>query len=195
MRAIVGVTVSAVIVLAACNDTDSPKKQATAPPSTSSPTPTTAQTVVAPAPATSAPPAPTGSGAPNPSATSGTPPARQAASTEAAIQRYEQFLHAVGREDLATVCDIAGPAAKKAQDDGFGPCTSTMPITFGMFSAAQKKAMQTATVDPSRVSARRPDRVEVPAKAVRASVPFSESDLGNQTLQYIDNAWYIVDQG
>src|SRR6478752_5832676 len=30
--------------------------------------------------------------------------------TQGAIQRYEQYLHAVGNADLDTVCDVAGPA-------------------------------------------------------------------------------------
>lgn len=37
---------------------------------------------------------------------------------EGAIQRYEQYLHAVGREDINTVCEVAGPAAKQAEDQG-----------------------------------------------------------------------------
>ncbi|MET7302651.1 hypothetical protein [Embleya sp. NPDC005575] len=186
-------TISAVILLAACDDTDSSKKQSSAPPSASSPTPTTAQSAVVPTPATSAPPAPTASGPQSPPATSGTQPSPQGASTEAAIQRYEQYLHAVGREDVTTVCEIAGPAAKKAQNEGFGPCTSTIPVMFQMISAPQKKALQTATVDPKRVSVRPPDKVKIPAEAVRATVTFSESDLGSNTLQYLGNAWYIVD--
>ncbi|MEU0939274.1 MULTISPECIES: hypothetical protein [unclassified Embleya] len=186
MRAIVGVTVSAVILLAACDDTDSAKDRTAPPPST------TAPGAVVPPPATSAPPASTASGAPSPAAPSQTRAAPQGRSTEAAIQRYEQYLHAVGREDLTTVCEIAGPAAKQAEREGAGPCTASFPITFQMISPAQKKALQTATVDPKLVSVRPPDKVHVPVGAVRATVRFSESGLGDITLQYLDNAWYIV---
>ncbi|MEU0373633.1 hypothetical protein ABZ070_25875 [Streptomyces sp. NPDC006283] len=112
---------------------------------------------------------------------------------EGAIQRYEQYLHALGREDIDTVCEVAGPAAKKAQDQGFGPCTSTYATVFQMISPAQKKALQTATVDPQRIAVRTPDKIEMPVEAVRASATFSESDLGSYTLEYLKNDWYITD--
>ncbi|WP_279617140.1 hypothetical protein [Streptomyces regalis] len=112
---------------------------------------------------------------------------------EGAIQRYEQYLHALGREDIDTVCEVAGPAAKKAQDQGFGPCTSTYAVVFQMISPAQKKALQTATVDPQRVVVRSPESIEMPVEAVRSSATFSESDLGSYTLEYIKDKWYITD--
>jgi hypothetical protein len=113
--------------------------------------------------------------------------------TEGAIQRYEQYLHALGREDIDTVCEVAGPAAKKAQDQGLGPCTSTYAAVFQMISPAQKKALQTATVDPQRVAVRTSNKIEMPVEAVRASATFSESDLGSYTLEYLKNDWYITD--
>ncbi|MFB7368951.1 hypothetical protein ACFC0D_03805 [Streptomyces sp. NPDC056222] len=112
---------------------------------------------------------------------------------EAAIQRYEQYLHALGREDIDMVCEVAAPAAKKAQDQGFGPCTSTYAVVFQMISPAQKKALQTATVDPQRIVVRTPDKIEMPVEAVRSSATFSESDLGSYTLEYLKNNWYITD--
>ncbi|MEV8533252.1 hypothetical protein [Streptomyces sp. NPDC051211] len=112
---------------------------------------------------------------------------------ERAIQRYEQYLHALGREDIDTVCEVAGPGAKKAQDMGFGPCTSMYVTVFQMISPAQKKALQTATVDPQRIAVRTPDKIEMPLEAVRASVAFSESDLGSYTLEYLENDYYITD--
>lgn len=112
---------------------------------------------------------------------------------EGAIQRYEEYLHALGREDIDTVCEVAGPAAKKAQDQGLGPCTSTYAAVFQMISPAQKKALKTATVDPQRIAVRTPDRIEMPVEAVRSSATFSESDLGSYTLEYLKNDWYITD--
>ncbi|MFF4354944.1 hypothetical protein [Streptomyces sp. NPDC001530] len=112
---------------------------------------------------------------------------------EGAIQRYEEYLHALGREDIDTVCEVAGPAAKKAQDQGLGPCTSTYAAVFQMISPAQKKALKTATVDPQRIAVRTPDKIEMPVEAVRASATFSESDLGSYTLEYLKNDWYITD--
>ncbi|MEV6781745.1 hypothetical protein [Streptomyces sp. NPDC051098] len=110
-----------------------------------------------------------------------------------AIQRYEQYLHALGREDIDTVCEVAGPAAKKAEDQGLGPCTSTYATVFQMISPAQKKALQTATVDPQRVAVRTPVKIEMPVESVKSSATFSESDLGSYTLEYLENNWYITD--
>ncbi|MEV6703864.1 hypothetical protein AB0M68_43280 [Streptomyces sp. NPDC051453] len=109
------------------------------------------------------------------------------------MRRYEQYLHALGHEDIDTVCDVAAPAAKKAQDQGLGPGTSTYATVLQMISPAQKKALQTATVDPKRVVVRTPDKIEMPVQAVRSSAAFSESDLGNYTLEYLKNDWYITD--
>ncbi|MER5281271.1 hypothetical protein ABT025_36925 [Streptomyces sp. NPDC002809] len=110
-----------------------------------------------------------------------------------AIHRYEQYLHALGREDIDEVCEVARPAAQKAQDQGFGPCTSTYATVFQMISSTQKKALRTATVDPQRIVVRTPDKIDMPVEAVRASATFSESDLGSYTLEYLKNDWYITD--
>ncbi|MEU7242628.1 PT domain-containing protein [Streptomyces sparsogenes] len=112
---------------------------------------------------------------------------------EGAIRRYEEYLHAVGREDIKTVCDVGGPAAKQAEDQGFGPCESTFLVTFQMISPTQKKALQAATVDPQKIVVRAPDKIDIPAAAVKASVTFSESEIGTSTLEYLKDNWYITD--
>lgn len=109
-----------------------------------------------------------------------------------AIQRYELFLHAIGAEDVATVCEVAGPAAKKAEDDGFGPCEQTIPVMFAMMSPEQKQALRTATVDPAQVTVRGA-AVAIPASAIRAAVPFTASDLGDAVLEHLDGQWYVTD--
>ncbi|MEU9378184.1 hypothetical protein AB0D94_31100 [Streptomyces sp. NPDC048255] len=136
------------------------------------------------------PSASTGTEKPSPTPTSVLPAPR---TKERAIQRYEQYLHALGHEDINTVCEVAGPGAKKAQDMGFGPCTSTYVVVFQMISPAQKKALQTATVDPQHVAVITPEKIEIPLEAVRASASFSESDLGSYTLEYLKNDYYITD--
>jgi hypothetical protein len=129
---------------------------------------------------------------------SATPTTAQPATTTSAksalgaVERYETFLHAVGREDVATACEIAAPAAKKAEDEGFGPCEQTLPITFKLFSAAQRKALLTATVDRGSVT-QSSKKVEIPAKAVRAGVKFTDSDLGDAVLELRNGAWYVTD--
>lgn len=62
-----------------------------------------------------------------------------------------------------------------------------------MISPAQKKALQTATVDPQRIAVRTPDKIEMPLEAVRDSATFSQTDLGSYTLEYLDNDYYITD--
>ncbi|MEL5957894.1 hypothetical protein AADR41_24560 [Streptomyces sp. CLV115] len=183
-RTIVSAAVSACVVLVACacgpekakEDTDARASQPSASTGAKEPSATpsaSARTEKPPATETGDRPAPR--------------------TTQGAIQRYEQYLHAVGREDLDTVCDVAGPAAKKAQDEGLGPCTSTYPVVFQMISPVQKKALQTATIDPQRIIVSTPDKIEMPTEAVRASVTFSETELGSCTLEYLGNNWYITD--
>lgn len=103
-------------------------------------------------------------------------------------------MHAVGREDLKTVCEIAAPAMKKAEDEGFGPCESTAPITFQMISPAQKKALLTATIDPGHVAmSGGGQEANIPALAIQASVTFTESDMGDAVLDYRNGDWYVID--
>ncbi|MEU5001690.1 hypothetical protein [Streptomyces sp. NPDC021622] len=185
-RTMASVAVSACVVLVACacgpdkakEDTDAKSSQ----PSASTSTPTEEQSATPSASARTEKPSaePTGD-QPAPRTKAG------------AIKRYEQYLHALGREDIDTVCEVARPAAKKAEDQGLGPCTSTYATVFQMISPAQKKALKTATVDPQRVAVRTPVKIEMPVESVRASVTFSESDLGSYTLEYLKNDWYITE--
>lgn len=126
------------------------------------------------------------------SATSAAPQSTSKTADTGPAARYEAYLHATGREDVTTVCEIAGPAAKKAQDQGFGPCEKTIPITFQMFSPAQKKALLTATVNRSQVKWG-VKQVEIPARAVQAAVKFTDSDLGDAVLENRGGTWYVVD--
>jgi hypothetical protein len=177
VQAMVGLAVAASVALVAC---DSPKSDKP----TSAPSPTSASRHPTPPPS-SAPPSTTPPSTPS--------QGQSVPKTKAgAIQRYEVYLHALGREDLDTVCDVAGPGAKKAEDEGLGPCTSTFPVVFRMISPAQKKALQTATVDPQRTVMETPSKVEIPAGAIKASVTFSEHELGDSTLEYLKNNWYIT---
>ena len=148
-------------------------------------------------PAPSTAPASSSAASPSPSpSTSAAPSSSAAAESEStggdAVERYEAFMHAAGRQDLATVCEIAGPAAKKAEDEGMGPCEKTMPMAFQLISPAQKKALQTATVDRSKIK-EGAKRVEIPARAVKASVKFTDSDLGDAVMENRGGTWYVVD--
>ncbi|MET7990240.1 hypothetical protein ABZU76_04955 [Amycolatopsis sp. NPDC005232] len=184
VRALVVLTTGAALLIAGCS---SAVGGSAAPASSSSPTPPSTAASSAP-PSTSTQPA-TSSSAGTTQATSG----GSEKSTAGAITRYEAFLHAVGKEDLATACEIAGPAAKKAEDEGWGPCEQTFPITFQMISAQQKAALRGATVDSGRVTETSSTKVEIPATAIRASVKFSDSDIGDATMAYRGGQWFVID--
>ncbi len=183
-RAMVSVAVSACMALVACGcGPEKAKDNGDAKPSQ----PSASASATAPS---GTPSASAGTEQPSPTGTGSRPAPK---TKERAIQRYEQYLRGLGREDIGTVCEVAGPGAKKAEEMGFGPCTSTYAIVFQMISPDQKKALQTATVDPQRVSVRTLDRIEMPLEAVRSSATFSEEDLGSYTLEYIANDYYIID--
>jgi hypothetical protein len=114
-------------------------------------------------------------------------------STEAAIGRFEDFLHAMGDEDIDTVCEIAGPAAKKAEDDGFGPCESTYPMVFEMISPEQSTALKSATVDESEIDDSVAGTVQFPVECVKSDATFTEQDLGDYTMTFQDGDWFITD--
>ncbi|MFD3725398.1 hypothetical protein [Streptomyces sp. NPDC058671] len=183
-RTMVSAAVSACVVLVACGCGPEKAKEDAAPkPSQPSASPSVKGPSAAPSPsATTEKPS---------AAPTGDQPAPR--TKERAIQRYEQYLHGLGREDIGTVCEVAGPGAKKAEEQGFGPCTSTYVIVFQMVSPEQKKALRTATVDPRRVVVRSLDKIEMPLEAVRSSATFTESDLGSYTLEYLEDDYYITD--
>lgn len=107
----------------------------------------------------------------------------------AAVDRYEDYLHAVGKSELDTMCEIAKPA----MDTVPGDCESNFKIMLGMFSADQLKALETATIDTSQVKKQGPGTVDIPASAVQADATFGANDLGDVTLEYQKDNWFIVD--
>lgn len=110
---------------------------------------------------------------------------------EAAIARYETYLHALGEGDIDTLCEIAGPGLEQAEDE-VGPCPEAYEIVIGMISPEQAAALRTATVDPALVDASTPGEVFMPLEAVVADATFSDSDLGSYTFRYQDGDWFIV---
>ncbi|MDI2125210.1 hypothetical protein [Yinghuangia seranimata] len=194
MRALLAVAVCGLLAVTACSD-DS-KDKASASPAAASSAPVSAP---APAPATSpAPVAPPTSAAPSatPSAgkASSTPPGSTGTQTTAgALQRFEQYLRALGREDLTTACEIAAPAAKKAEGMGMGDCKSSFTGMLKLIPPAQKQALQSATIDAAKVTVQGSAKVEVPAAAVKASVTFTSDDLGDYTLEFMNGNWFITD--
>jgi subtilisin family serine protease len=114
-------------------------------------------------------------------------------SMEAAVARFEDYLHALGEGDIDTVCEIAGPAAQRAEDQGFGPCESTFGTVVDMISPEQAEALKTATVNLALIESTGPGQIHIPVEAVNADVTFTESDLGSYTIAYQDGGWFIID--
>ncbi len=67
-----------------------------------------------------------------------------------AVGRYETYLHAIGNEDITTACEIGRPAEDRQDSDD--PCEHSMETRFHMYSIEEKKAMQGAKVDRSRIT-------------------------------------------
>jgi hypothetical protein len=180
-RFVLCLAVSAALLLTAC-DPDEPKPPTAAATTSASPSlPSTSPTTEQPSTPTSAEQQP-----------KSTEQQSVPKTKEAAIQRYEQFLHGLGKEDITTVCEIAGPGAKVAEDKGFGPCKSTYAIVFQMISAKQKTALKTATINPALVSVLSPGKVEIPVEAVKSGATFTDDDLGGYTLEYLKDNWFIT---
>lgn len=189
--------VAVIFAVSACGGDDSPDSDSTASASSSEPAApsddettrstdtaapeTTAATSTPTTPATDS----TGSGG-----SGGTGAAPD--TVDGAIARFEDFLHALGTKDVPTMCDVAGPAAQMAEDEGVGPCESSMAMMAEMPSPEQSTALQTATIDPSLVT-EASGTVTIPPEAIVSSATFTESDLGTSVLAYQDGNWFIID--
>ena len=112
---------------------------------------------------------------------------------QAAIARYEAYLHALAEGDVDTMCEIARPAMEEAEAEGVGPCAPAFGEMRALFAPAQLDALRTATVDPDLVTSTTPGVVEIPAAAVVASVTFADEELGRVTLAFQDGDWFIVE--
>jgi len=137
-------------------------------------------------------PAPPATTPPISAPSTSTPSTGSPATVDAAIARYEKFLHALGNSDAATICEIAAPGMKKAEAQGIGPCPDAWRVVFGWISRAQRAALKTATVDRARVRTQTPTKIEIPAAAINASVTFTSEDIGDRTLEYQHGQWFIT---
>ncbi|MFI7122117.1 hypothetical protein [Amycolatopsis sp. NPDC049868] len=108
-----------------------------------------------------------------------------------AVGRYEAFLHAIGDEDITTACEIGRLSTKKLEKRGLGPCEETLRGTFQFYSPAEKRALQGATVDRSRVT-EDSTGVTIPVDAVKADATFIESELREATMERRDGKWQLV---
>ncbi|HEX3815133.1 MAG TPA: S8 family serine peptidase [Mycobacteriales bacterium] len=136
-------------------------------------------------------PTTTSSAPQQPPASASRQPSGSPATTDAALARYVKFLHALGNSDTTTICEIAGPAMKKAEAEGIGPCPTAFRVVFQMISPAQRTALKTATVDRAGITVRSPHEIFIPVTAVKASVTFTSEDLGDSTMEYQHGQWYV----
>ncbi|WP_284742351.1 hypothetical protein [Amycolatopsis sp. RTGN1] len=128
-------------------------------------------------------------------ASSPTEPSEAKPSTEPvgddAVGRYETYLHAIGNKDVTTACEIGRIADEKKGRGSLGPCEHSMEFQFEMYSPEEKKAMQGATVDRSRIT-ESPTRVEIPAAVVKVDVELIETELDDAVMELRDGKWYRV---
>ncbi|WP_328609274.1 hypothetical protein OG943_09155 [Amycolatopsis sp. NBC_00345] len=136
---------------------------------------------------------PAGSSASDTAATSATSEAKPPTKKEGddAVGRYATYLHAMGNEDVTTACEIGRDAAKKSEDDGFGPCEQSLLLTFQMYSASEKAALQGATVDRSLVT-ESITQVHIPAEAVKADAELTDTELPEATMELREGKWYLI---
>ncbi|MDQ3787341.1 MAG: Vps62-related protein [Actinomycetota bacterium] len=128
----------------------------------------------------------------DPSQTPTTTPPPSGPTVENAIDRYEQYLHALGNQDVTTICEIAAPASAEAESQGFGTCEQQFAIVFQMIPPDKQEALKTASVDPAAVRVPQPHQVSIPVTAVRATIPFSQEELGDTTLTFQNGNWFIT---
>lgn len=109
--------------------------------------------------------------------------------TDAAIARFEQYLHALGEGDMDTLCEI-GPVTQSFEDEGFD-CDQLYDTVLMAFSTEQSEALSAATVDPDAIDTTSSGKVVVPVDAVVSPVTFAPEELGTYTLGYQDDNWYV----
>jgi hypothetical protein len=107
---------------------------------------------------------------------------------EAAVARFEEFLHAFGAGDVATSCAI-GRVAVEA--DGLGmSCEEAGALLVESSTEGELAALRAVTVDRSQVVQTAPDRVEIPP-----APPFSTEDPAsgrNVVMEHDGTDWFLV---
>ena len=102
---------------------------------------------------------------------------------EAAVARFEEFVHALGAGDVVTACAIGRPAVE-AESAGLS-CEQAISILREMSPEEELAALQEVDVDPSEVEQTAPDRVEIPP-----AYPYSTGSP--VILEHDGTNWYVV---
>jgi hypothetical protein len=142
---------------------------------------------------------PTGSESPpadgtSPSASDGPvesiPPVEDAGTVETAVERFEDFMHAYGRGDTATACEIGEDAIVAGVGNQLG-CARAVQLGRRINPPNLIAALRRATVDPSQVVQLAADRVEIPRSAISegATVFTGADDSAVMVLEGSD--WYL----
>lgn len=109
------------------------------------------------------------------------------ATVEAAVTRFEEFVHALGAGDVATACAIGRPAVEAG--GGGLSCEQAVPILREMSSQEELAALQAVDVDPSQAEQTAPDRVEIPPAYPYSTEPESDPPV---ILEHDGTNWFVV---
>ena len=113
-------------------------------------------------------------------------------SVSTAVDRFEDFLHAMGDEDIDLLCEIAEPAARIGEEQGFGSCEETFAMTLSTLSGEQKTALSHAGVRTSKVQENEDGTVFFPVECIDADVTFTERNLSSFTMEYQGTDWFVI---
>jgi hypothetical protein len=109
------------------------------------------------------------------------------ATVEAAVARFEEFVHALGAGDVATACAI-GRVAVEVGGAGLS-CEQAIPLLREMSTDEELAALSDASVDPSRVEQTAPNRVEIPPAPPYSTAPETDPPV---VLEHDGTNWYVV---
>jgi subtilisin family serine protease len=109
------------------------------------------------------------------------------ATVEAAVARFEEFVHALGAGDVATACAI-GRVAVEVGGAGLS-CEQAIPLLREMSTDEELAALSDASVDPSQVEQTAPNRVEIPPAPPYSTAPETDPPV---VLEHDGTNWYVV---
>lgn len=102
---------------------------------------------------------------------------------QAAIERLEYYLHALGRHDSGNACSIAEPKIRPL-------CLFALPQAFKEMSEQEAKVLRTIKIDPAKVRKVSDKRYEFPP----ASLPGETTVDGALVMIKLKKQWYLTDE-
>jgi subtilisin family serine protease len=107
---------------------------------------------------------------------------------EAAVARFEEFVHALGAGDVATACAIGRPAVEAG--GGGLSCEEAVPLLREMAPEDELAALTEVTVDPAQVTQAGPNRVEIPPAYPYSTEPETDPPI---VMEHDGTNWFVVE--